>query len=94
MGFALRIESVPAMRAIAKRFVFGHAAAAKRDDGSTCQSVGIAFRILNAEFAFNANGPVIDDSDFRGHAHPMLAIPAEKGRFRPARFTSKRVAYL
>jgi len=66
-GFALGSEAVAAVGAVAEGLVFGEPAAAKRDDGTTGEAVGVAFRILYGEVAFDADGSVVEDGDFSCH---------------------------
>jgi len=54
------------MGAIAKGLVCGVPAAAEPDGGPAGQTEGLTLRIKNLELAFDADGAVVIDGDFRG----------------------------
>jgi hypothetical protein len=53
------------MGTVAERLVCGMAATAKTDGGASRQSVRLSFGIHDFKIAFDANGSVVIDSDFR-----------------------------
>jgi hypothetical protein len=53
--------------AIAEGFILGVAAAAQADDGATAQSERFALHIGNGVFAFDPDGAVGVDGNFRWH---------------------------
>jgi hypothetical protein len=55
------------MGTVAKRLIFGVAAAAQTDHGSPGKSKLLAVGVLNRELAFQADGSVIEDRNFRWH---------------------------
>ena len=57
-SFALRAESLPAMRSIAERLIFGHSATAKRDNLPPGKAEIGSFEVLNLKVPFDANGTV------------------------------------
>ncbi len=63
--FAGRSESVGLVATIAKRLVRGVAATAQGDDGAAAEAEFLAFGVMNAEVAFDANRSVVVDCDFR-----------------------------
>jgi len=57
------------MRSIAERLVLRQTATAQRDNRSASKTIRISFRILDLEVALNANGSVVDNCHFCGHAN-------------------------
>ncbi len=55
------------MRAIAEGLVLRKTATAQRNDRASRQAERAAFRIVNGEVAFQADGPVVKDSYFGSH---------------------------
>ena len=78
---ALRLKLAVLMGAIAERLVFGKAAAAQRNNGPAAQSIEISLRIMDTEFAFQANGSVIDDRYFHAAFPPMVAKASHRALY-------------
>lgn len=69
---AVGIKSISAVRAITKRLVLSHPAAAQRNHRAAAQAERISFRILNRELAFNPDRAVIDNRYLCWH-FPIMA---------------------
>ena len=65
------------MVSVAKRLVFGVAAAAKPDGGASAKTELFAFRVHHGEVPFDANGTIIEYDDFSCHG----SIVADSGRY-------------
>src|SRR5277367_618700 len=61
------LKILPAVGAVAKGLVFGVAAAAQTDNGTSAEAEGIAVDIGDDEVAFDADGAVGVDGNFRWH---------------------------
>ena len=61
-------EAVPAVRAVAERFILRQAAAAQRDYAAPAEPEAISFGVCDGEIALNPNRSVVDDGHFRWHA--------------------------
>jgi hypothetical protein len=57
------------MSPVAKGLVFGEAAAAQADDGASAKSEGVTVDIGDGEVAFDADGAVGVDGNFRWHLY-------------------------
>ena len=57
------------MGPVAEGLIFGVAAAAQSDDGSSAESEGLAFHIGDLKFSFNADGTIGIDGDFSWHLY-------------------------
>jgi hypothetical protein len=62
-------KTLAAVGAIAKGFVFGVAATAQADDGTSAKPEGIAVYVGDNEVAFDPNGTVGGDRNFRWHLY-------------------------
>ena len=67
-GFALRTKAVASVSTVTERFIFGQTATTKRDYGSSTEAVVVSFRVSNSELAFDAEGAIIHNGNFRRHA--------------------------
>ena len=60
----LVLKTVVLVGAVAKGFVGGKAAAAKREDGAAAEAVGVALRVFYFDVPFHFEGAVFHHCDF------------------------------
>ena len=72
------LKSCPVVRAIAERFVFRMATAAKADYGASRQPKGLGVGVFDCEFAFQAKGTMIANGDL--HSFINKDLPEQRRR--------------
>jgi hypothetical protein len=72
------LKSCPVVRAVAERFVFGMATAAKANYGASRQPKGLGAGVFDCELTFQAKGTMIANGDL--HSFINKELPAERQR--------------